>query len=236
MIKTLFLMAGCAAVALAGTITSTTDPGNTPGDVFDIAQGTVVNSNSPLMDGLDVRDLFGGAFGIGNESGNVIFSNTNSNPWSGSNNSLDYFVTFTTSSPINLAGYTLYLADDMNDTSNRTVTRFRLFASGDSTPISDVTILNPGQTDYNAAYGSDLVAVSDSFSAVSANTFTAVFSANSSATSDAIGPRVLELDGFSGVSAQGAVPEPGSLTLLSAGLLGLLLTREWNRFRRAAKR
>jgi len=236
MMKTLFLIAGCAVAALGSTIGAHGDPGTTPGDVFDIAQGTVINANSPVMSGLDIRDMFGGTIAGGVEAGDIVFSDTNSNPWSGSNNALDYFVTFTTSSPVSLAGYTLYLIDDLNDTANRTVSRFRLFASGNTTALSDVTILGAGQTDYLAAYGDHEISVSDSFGAVTASTFTAVFTANSSAAMDAVGPRVTELDGFASITTQGGVPEPGSLVLLGTGLLGLLVTREWNRLRRAAKR
>jgi len=236
MMKSLLLLAGCAVAAMGATITAAGDPGTTPGDIFDIAQGTVVNSNSPVLGGLDIRDIFGGTFAGGVEAGDVVFSDSNTSPWTGSNNPLDYFVTFTTSSPVTLAGYTLNLIDDLNDTANRTVTRFRLFASGNSTAISDVTILGPGQTDYLAAYGDHEIAVSDSFSGVTASTFTAVFTANPNADAGAIGPRVTELDGFAGIKTQGGVPEPGSLVLLATGLVGLLVSREWHRFRRAAKR
>lgn len=236
MMKILVVMTGCAVVALGSTITASGDPGNTPSDLFDIAQGTVVNANSPVGSGINIQDMFGGTFSAPPETGDVVFSDSNTNPWSGSGSALDYFVTFTTSSPITLSSYNLYLIDDLDATSNRTVTQFQLFAAGDSTPISDVTILSPSQTDYNTAYGSHEIEVSDTFSAVKASTFTAVFTANPNAASDGVGPRVVELDGFGGISAQGGVPEPGSLILLSAGLLGLLAAREWNRLRGVAKR
>jgi hypothetical protein len=229
MIKTLTLIVVCALGAFGSSITASSgDPGTTPSDLFDIAKGTVINASSGVIDGYDIRDLLGGKFGAGGDGpGVVLFKDINDNPWPVSHNAADYFVTFTTSSPITLAGFTLYLADDFNGTASRTISRVQLFAAGNSTALSNVTVLGSGQTNYLSAWGSDSIAVSDSFKAVTASTFTMVFTANPLAPASSDGPRVFELDAIPGVSATNT-PEPSTLILTSAGLLGLLITRKIN--------
>jgi PEP-CTERM motif len=222
MINTLLLTAIVAVTASASTITASSASGDTPGDPFDISRGVVVTSSSPVIDFYDIRNIFGGNFGHGGEPGNALFKDMNSNPWPVSNNLADYFVTFSVTR--SLSGYRLFLEDDFNGTANRTVSRFRLFQTGNTTPLSDVTILDQGQMNYLTTWGSDSIALSDSFNPVRGGSFTAVFTSNSLANPTAQGPRVVEFDGIDPPAT--STPEPSTLLLLSMGLLGLLFTRK----------
>jgi hypothetical protein len=207
--------------AFGSSILPSSGPGTTPGDLFDVSNGTVVDSNSPTISGYDILDMFGATLGTGSEGpGVVLFADDNTDPWPVSGNPADYFVTFTTSSAITLSSFDLYLQDDFNGTADRTVSDFQLYAG--STLVSNVTILAPGQVNYDTAYGSDTIVVSDTFAPVVSNTFTAVFTDNPLASSTADGPRVLGLDGF---GPTGTVPEPSTVVLMGAGILALLLVR-----------
>jgi hypothetical protein len=226
-IRTLAIFAAGVISACGSTISASSgDPGTTPGDLFDISKGTVINSSSPVIDGYDIRSLLGGTSGTGSEGpGVVLFKDINDNPWPVSNNPADYFVTFTTSTPITLAGFTLYLADDFSASPNRTVSRVRLFEAGNPVALSNVTILGSGQQNYLTAWGSHSIVVSDSFHAVTASTFTVVFTSNPLAPATSDGPRVFELDGLAGISVQ-STPEPATLLLTGVGMMGLLLARK----------
>jgi len=228
MIKTLTLIAAGAICAFGSSITTNNgDPGTTPTDLFDIANGTVINSSSPVIDGYDIRDMFGGTFGTGSEQGVVLFKDINTNPWPVSNNPADYFVTFTTAHPVSVAGFTLYLADDFNGTADRTVSKVQFFEAGNPTALANITVLGAGQTNYLSTYGSDNIQVNGTFQSVTASTFTIVLTSNPLAAATSDGPRVFELDAVAGTKGQNT-PEPSTLLLASAGILGLLITRKLN--------
>jgi len=229
MIKTLTLVAACAISAFGSSITTNGgDPGTTPTDLFDIANGTVIDSSSPVIDSFDIRDMFGGTFGTAAEGpGVVLFKDINDNPWPVSNNPADYFVTFTTANPVTVAGFTLYLADDFNSKANRTVSRVQFFEAGNPVALADITVLGAGQTNYKSVYGSDNIQVNGSFHSVTASTFTIVMTDNPLAPATADGPRVFELDAVEGEGIQAEnVPEPSTLLLASLGILGLLIARK----------
>ena len=230
MVKAAALISLLTAAAFGTSITPSGLPTASPDDLFNISNGAVVDSNSPLVYQYNIEDMFGGMLSTGSEGpGRVLFADDNTNPWIVSMNPGDYYVNFSTSSPILLSSFNLYLQDDFNDTADRTVTDFQLYAN--TTLIANVTILASGQLNYESVYGSDTIEVSDTFAPVDASSFTAVFTDNPLARPTADGPRVLGLQGFGTADAPdpyvptSSTPEPSSFVLMAVGFLGLLLVR-----------
>lgn len=180
----------------AATIIPGTDPGVT--SAFDYTQMTsIVPSHSQVNGSFDIRDMFGGNFGIGQ----AIFQDTGT--------TTIYSVTFTLNAPIELMGYTLYLQNDGDDI-NRALSRFELLDG--TTVLSDVIV----SSTYDATYGSHSIAIQDTFASVIASTFTARFYGGASAFN---GVRVHDLDAI-------VVPEPSSSALLlGAGPLAMAFAR-----------
>ena len=193
--------------------------GISSGDLFQYTNLNITGS-SPVVSGSDVRDMFGGHFGSFGDA--TIFV---SNGVAG----FDYTVSFTTTSPINLSAYSLYLAEDTpafgSTEGARSVTRFRLLAG--STIISDVLLLNAGQT-YAGRYGAaDLggiagLLMNDTFAPVTSSSFQAIFTSNNFGNN---GPRVLELDAVGTIAP---VPEPSTMMpMLVIVVLGCISARRF---------
>jgi PEP-CTERM motif len=197
-------------VFLAGTASASTvfipgvhDPGRpNASNPFDYTNITIT-SNSATFAGSDVRDIFGGTFSTMEAPGRTVFAD---NP----NVVTAYQVSFTTSAPVSISGFSLFLKEDSTATDLRSATDFQLKANGNL--ITDAVIGSPGQS-YFVNFGSDFLEVSATFAPVTASSFQAIFTSNNSAFN---GIRVYELD------AQAvAVPEPTTIRL--ALLSGLVL-------------
>jgi hypothetical protein len=170
------------------TIVPASDPGNTPGDRFDISTGVVVTSNTPVFSGSDVRDMLGGAFSTEKPPAGR-FDTRFADRGAGQVDT----VFFSTPSPVTVAGYHLWLLASNEDigVNNRDVTSFQLLVNG--TAVSTVSIIPLGGS-FLAAYGSEFIEVSDTFpTPITASSFEAIFTANNGQFP---GPRVVELDGF----------------------------------------
>lgn len=186
-----------APAATAATIVSAIDP-ETPSAFEYTHLVNIMTTHPQVRDDFDVRDMFGGQFGIGQ----AIFQDT---PFEATT----YAVTFTLDAPIELMGYTVYLQNDGNDVS-RGLSRFQLLM-GD-TVLSDVNV----SSTFNATYGTHFIAISDTFEPVEGTTFTVRFFG---LTSEFNGVRVHEIDAV-------VVPEPSLGTLLlGVGAGAFTLTR-----------
>ena len=194
-------------VFMAGTASASTvftpgvhDPGRSASNPFDYTNITIT-SNSATFAGSDVRDIFGGSFSTMEIAGRTVFADN-------ANVVTAYQVSFTTSAPVSISGFSLYLKEDSTATDLRSSTGFQLKANGNM--ISNVAIGSAGQS-YSINFGSDYLEVSSSFAPVTASSFQAIFMSNNNTYN---GIRVYELD------AQ-AVPEPTTIRL--ALLSGLVL-------------
>jgi uncharacterized membrane protein len=147
-------------------------------------QNISVTSNTPLISGFDIRDLFGGEFGTTSPEGpgHIGFVDRRAGQ-------VDT-VTFTTPSPVTLTGFSLVLNEDngFDGVGSRSVTNFAL-AVGNTT-VADVPIIPTGGT-YLSSYGADQITVTVTFAAVTGTTFTATFTANNM---EFTGPRAFGLE------------------------------------------
>lgn len=129
--------------------TSVFDVNAHPMNVCGLGAGTILNPN-----GIDVRDLFGGAYSY-TEPRNVIFADRNR----GFTNS----VVVVLDAPVRLSSYELFLADDAS-TGSRSASEFRLYAG--TTLLDDVSILDAtGNQTYSGVYGNTGIEIRDTLPA-----------------------------------------------------------------------
>jgi hypothetical protein len=206
-LTTAVLLLFLASAASGSTvITPSGAPGRNASNPFDYTNITVTSNSATISPQSDIRDMFGGSFSTVEAPGRVLFADQ-----PGQN--ATYQVTFTTHSPLTLAGYSLTLFEDMVGSPNRSATSFELLANGHV--ISNVAIMSPGQN-YSVKFGSDAIKVSDSFAPISATTFQVIFTGNLGYS----GIRVLGFQGVAGSpGGQDLSPEPSTISLaLLAGL------------------
>ncbi len=187
---TAFIAAAVALVALQRGAPADSFDGATT-DAWDIAQGTVVTSHSPLIPGSSIEDLFGGSSSTV-EPLSVIFAD-------GSAPGTVHFVEWRTAAPVPVDGFILRANDDGPVSKNRGFSEFRLFAknmgSGEFEQVSSYSTKNP--------YG-EQITVMDTFTQVTAQEFRAEFVQAANPTNG--GPRVREIDAPPArVSIDGAV-------------------------------
>ena len=167
--------------ATAAEVSATTsDPGATPGDLF---QGAVIDAPStPARSGFDLRDIFGGQFSSLEPGRTVLPDNQGSAVQS---------VYFHTAVPVTLSSYQLHLGDDAAGRGASQVEVAVTDASFSSnTVISTVNLVSP----YPSAIGGNSmrhILVSDSFAPVTGQYFVIRFTP---ATPNS-GVRVIEFDG-----------------------------------------
>lgn len=153
-------------------------------DLFDVAQGAVVTSSSPLFTTFDARSAIGYINPSGIEQSRTIFS---------SSLTTTDFIDFQTNQPIDLGHYRLFLGQDGDGSNNRSATAFRLYASSNSGDVQShlVSLANISAT-YTATYGSPAISVSESLNLPSVQYFRLEIDRAFGFS----GPRVIELDGF----------------------------------------
>jgi hypothetical protein len=178
-LTTMVFLAGAASASAVFT-PGVHDPGRNASNPFDYTNITITSSAATFA-GSDVRDIFGGSFSPMEAPGRTVFADT-------PNVVTTYQVSFTTSAPVSISGFSLLLKEDSTGTDLRSATNFQLIAY--SNVISNVALVSPGQS-YFINFGSDFLEVSSTFAPITANSFQAIFTTNNSAFN---GMRVYELD------------------------------------------
>lgn len=184
-------------------------------DIFELSQGTLVLSNSPLLNccgGAPAENTFGGSGGV--EGVHTLFAD------GAPAESID-FINFQTGSLIELTGYTATLADDSDNPANlgdpnRGSSSFSLYVSPDASFAAPVLIsTTPLLPSYSTNYGTNGILITDSFAPVTGEFFRIQITRATGA-----GPRIREVDGVGT-----AVPEPAAGAVLAFAALGLLSRR-----------
>src|SRR5678815_4350539 len=156
----LFVFQLFGAFAFAAPIVTASGGEGVTDDIFDIAQGSTVIGNSPLLaccGGAPAEDAFGGTGGV--ESFHTLFAD---GLLSGA---IDY-INFRTATPIELTGYRALLADDSDNPANpgdpnRGSMTFSLFTAADET-FSPLTLISTTSlpTSYSSTYGTNAIEIS----------------------------------------------------------------------------
>lgn len=192
-------------------------------DLWDVSQGTLVDSTSGALNyrptyASDVRNMLGGTFGT-IEAGNLLFKDFMSPGYQGGSvpAGFTHYVEWHTSASVTLRSFALHASNE--GMTRRSFSEFSLY-SGD------------GSGTWSSFYDSDTVNYNayQEFSAditpVTAQYFRAEFVQASWSSNIAVGPRILELDGFDtfldGSTGGGTpVPEPATILLFGLGLFSL---------------
>ena len=118
------------------SVTASSDPGSVTTNPFYYTNLASLTGNSMISNN-DARDIFGGTFtGAAGENGRAIFVDTV--PSTGY-----YSLQFQTKSPVQLTGYTLYLADDGTvNPASRSATRFTFLAGTSPSALSVISQTN----------------------------------------------------------------------------------------------
>jgi hypothetical protein len=213
----------------------------------DLWQGTNVTSDSGVLSGSDIGNMFGGNLGTVEPGlGRTLFRD-------GQPAGTTHFVEWQTPSAVTLQSFALFAAHDgfPRDANYRGFSSFELFAwnSGTSTFDSIFTYSpgNPYGTSVappNGFLGSNctidnFLCFGVNLTPVTTDRFRAEFVQFGDIDPNASGPRIIELDGFDSqfvlppaTPLQSATPLPAALPLFASGLgaLGLL---GWRRKRKA---
>ena len=128
------------------TVVASSDPGSVTTNPFYYTTLASLTGNS-MLSNFDARDIFGGTFtGAAGENGHAIFADTA--PSTGY-----YSLQFQTKTPVQLTGYTLYLADDGTvHPASRSATHFTFLARtspGALSVISQTNLATLGSSYYN---------------------------------------------------------------------------------------
>ena len=195
-------------------IQPSSNPGNTPGDAFDVNNAGVTYSlgsgTSLVGSSSNLPDLFGGEDPKAPEPGGVIFAD-------GQPSGSVETVIIHLPEAIAITGFNFWVNED-GGSADRSIRELILFSG--ATMIDDVIIIPPDPSDpthirsYDDVYNAGTLEVSDVLNNVPASaTYTLQLIQNQNNT----GSRAAEFDAF--------VPEPASLTLLCAGALTLITRR-----------
>ncbi len=176
----------------AGKCTSTPSPSYHPSttDLWDISQGTIITTNSPLYPGGDARDIFGGTFGSP-EVGKVLFSD--SNPGGFTN-----FVEWKTVAPVTVGSCALFAYGDGPALANeREFSRLVLKAKSSAAATNfDLTLYSATEPHpYVFVDATNFALIVTNIAPVTAQYFRAEF-VQYAAGRGFDGSRVMELDGF----------------------------------------
>ncbi len=201
-----FHIPGSTAIVTAGGYEGVTT------DLFDLAQGTVIESwtHGTYYDPYaGVGAMLGGPGYMSGDIGHTLFGD-------GFADGTVFRVQFLLSHPVQLGSIKLGLSQD-GDLTRRGAAAFSLAAIySDGVPdqlISHGTLAS----DNVQAYGDATITIEDTFTSVQAQRF--VFTVTQ--RGPVYGPRVFELDGFA------AVPEPSTWAMAAAGFALAAIARLW---------
>ncbi|MBC7805212.1 MAG: hypothetical protein H7145_03580 [Akkermansiaceae bacterium] len=172
-------------------------------DLFDQSQGGSIASASPTIGGFDPIGLIGGATTGEGNAGNTIFSDSNTQP---------NFVQISTTNLITINRVELFNSQD-GASASRGISLFSLFADTDNNGTFETTLIG-GVDPVDTGSGANIY----SFAGVTARSFRAQFTGNTSVTFP--GSRIIELDAF---STPVIVPEAEASTLSGLGLASLAI-------------
>lgn len=191
-------------------------------DLFDVSQGTVVTTHSPLS-GIPPHNVMADAIGAGPPTGVLLEPTHYVHFGDSSPAGFSHFLEFQTATPVTVRSIGLLAAHDNallgahnppRDRDARGFTAFRLYAEGNL--VFEYFTANPYGQSLAPSQGFLLPVELDTHLALRANLSAPVTSQNWRAefvqasarySGHASGPRVLELDGFGYL-----VPEPATLT------------------------
>ncbi len=199
------------AACLAGTITPAAFSQGPNRSQFNYTNIASFAGSSGLDGcGFDYRDAFGGTFNSCSYEGQgtLIFENRGGN----------FFLDFSLRAPVTIYGFRVYLTQDGAPGDRaRTVTHLKALAG--STVLADEAII-PAGTTYSDFYPSYTILLTETFSAVTAQSFSFIFSANNDPTFP--GVRVLDIESVDG-------PEPTTMLLAGAVFLFAIIRDGWPR-------
>ncbi|MDQ4127661.1 MAG: Ig-like domain-containing protein, partial [Actinomycetota bacterium] len=210
---------GATSPELGATVPTTCLTSGSTADLWDVSAGTAVTSTTGVLSGTDARDMFGGTFStISVENGNTIFSDFQPKDFVHS-------IKWRTDNPVAAGSFNLIAYHDGADSENRSFTEFRLYGFDTSTDQFELLYtLNPtipyggdGESVGGPRTGDVLYACGD-LPALSTDRFRAEF-VQTVESSNASGPRIVELDGFEGTLVT-PPPAPSTPNLKAASDTG----------------
>lgn len=199
-------------------------------DLWNYENLTGAPSNSGVIGGSDIRNMFGGAFGSV-EVGNTLFRDYQPA-------GTIHTVSWQTASDVTIKSIGFFAAHDGSprDANARGISSFRLYAENLDDSNTEVLLFQlspsnpyvntPGNNSaaYNVLYYESNIAAP-----VRATTYRAEVVQYGTYFGNANGPRVLELDGYGSFLEGGnnpTVPEPATMTLFGTGLVGFMIRRK----------
>ena len=208
----LMLLAGLVIIfALSGQANALLMSSN---DLWDVSQGTIVTESSPVLDGSNIRNMFGDSQGWIEAGYDVtLFSD---NYYAG----YTHYVEWQTITPVTVRSFNLVAGHDgdtIYNANQRGFSKFTLFAESGSdwVKLYEYYPTNPygGGDNYSHWCFLELYAVVPE---VTAQNFRAEFVQYGDSIPSAMGPRIEELDGYATI-----IPEPAPLLLFTLGGLAL---------------
>ena len=185
-------------------------------DLWDVRRGTTVTASSPVLNGSNIRNMFGDAqgwieAGIGYDA--TLFSD---NYYAG----YTHYVEWQTIAPVTIRSFNLVAnhdGDTIYNANQRGFSKFALFAKlgSDWEELYEYYPTNPygGGANYTHWGFLELYAIVPE---TTAQNFRAEFVQYGDSIPSAMGPRIQELDGYATV-----IPEPATLLLLGLGAVRL---------------
>jgi hypothetical protein len=179
-------------------------------DLWDVAQGAVVTGGSAAIGGSSASNIFGASLGGIENYGDVTTPGIFADGMGGES---VHWVKWMTASPVTVDSFNLFAAHDSAGL-NRSFSYFELYYKDSANKWQNMFKSN---VDVPYTFIDDKMSLlfSEKVTSVTAQTFRANFWQTEGTLSD-LGPRVIELDGFSKV-----VPEPisSALFILGGGVL-----------------